>query len=65
MSLKQKSYPLLNGLRNNRMKVNLTKTWELLLRGRATGTLPEPIEIIGRKEKLKLLVVTFEQFPVN
>ena len=34
---------------NNCMKVNLTKTWELLLRGRTTRTPPEPLEIIGRK----------------
>ena len=47
------------------MKVNLTKIWELLLRGRTTRTPPEPLEIIGRKEKLKLLGVTFEQVPVN
>ena len=50
---------------NNCMKVNLTKTWELLLRGKTTRTPPEPLEIIGRKEKLKLLGVTFEQVPVN
>ena len=50
---------------NNRMKVNLTKTWELLLKGRTTRTPPEPLEIIGGKEKLKLLGVTFEQVPVN
>ena len=49
----------------NCMKVNLTKTWELLLRGKTTRTPPEPLEIIGRKEKLKLLGVTFEQVPVN
>ena len=47
------------------MKVNLTKTWELLLRGKSTRMPPEPLEIIGRKEKLKLLGVTFEQVPVN
>ena len=47
------------------MKVNSTKTWELLLRGKTTSTPPEPLEIIGRKEKLKLLGVTFEQVPVN
>ena len=47
------------------MKVNLTKTWELLLKGRTTRTPPEPLEIIGRKEKLKLLGVTFKQVPVN
>ena len=50
---------------NHCMKVNLTKTWELLLRGKTTRTPPEPLEIIGRKEKLKLLGVTFEQVPVN
>ena len=47
------------------MKVNLTKTWELLLQGKTTGTPPGPLEIIGRKEKLKLLGVTVEQVPVN
>ena len=50
---------------NNCMKVNLTKKWELLLREKTTRTPPEPLEIIGRKEKLKLLGVTFEQVPVN
>ena len=47
------------------MKVNLTKTWELLLRGKTTRTPPEPLEIIGRKEILKLVSVTSEQVPVN
>ena len=47
------------------MNCNLTKTWELVLRGKTTRTPPEPLEIIGRKEKLKLLGVTFEQVPVN
>ena len=50
---------------NNCMKVNLKKTWELLLRGKTTRTPPEPLEIIESKEKLKLLGVTFEQVPVN
>ena len=40
---------------NNRMKVNLTKR----------RTSPEPLGIIARNEKLKLLGVTFEQVPVN
>ena len=47
------------------LKVNLTKIWELLLRGQTTRTLSEPLENIERKEKLKLLGVTFEQVPVN
>ena len=42
---------------NNCMKANLTKTWELLLRRKTTRTPPEPLEIIGSKEKLKLLRV--------
>ena len=50
---------------NNCMKVNLTKTWELLLRGKTTRTPPEPLEIIGRKGRLKLLGSTFEQALVN
>ena len=33
----------------NCMKVNLTETRELLLRGRTARTPPEPLEIIGRK----------------
>ena len=47
------------------MKVNLAKTSELLLRGKTTRTPPEPLEIRGRKEKLKPLGVTFEQVTVN
>ena len=47
------------------MKVNLTKTWELLLQGKTTGTPPEQLETIWRKEKLKPLGITFEQVPVN
>ena len=50
---------------NNCMKVNLTKTWELLLRGKTTRTPLESLETVGRKEKLKLLGVTFEQVPVK
>ena len=49
----------------NCMQVNLTRTWELLLRGKTNRTPPEPLKIIGRKEKLKLLGVTFEQVPIN
>lgn len=38
----------------NCMKVNLTKTWELLLRGKTSKTPSEPLEIIGRKEIRKV-----------
>ena len=47
------------------MKVNVTKTRELLLREKTTRTPPEPLEIIARKEKLKPMGVTFKQLPVN
>ena len=50
---------------NNRMKVNLMKTWELLVRGKTTRTPPEPLENIERREKLKLWGITLEQVPVN
>ena len=51
--------------KKNCMQVNLTRPWELLLRGKTTRTPPEPLEIIERKEELELLGVTFEQVPVN
>ena len=38
------------------MQVNLTKTWERLLRGKTTRTPPEPLEIIGRKEDPNFLI---------
>ena len=49
----------------NRMKINLKKTWELLLKGRSTRIPPEPLDIIDRKDKLNLLEVTFEENPTN
>ena len=47
------------------MKVNLTKTWELLLRGKTTRTPPEQLENIEWREKLKLWGIKLEQVPVN
>ena len=49
----------------NRMKINLKKTWELLLRGRSTRIPPEPLDIIERKDMLTLLGVTFKENPMN
>ena len=57
--------PFIEWSKKNCMQVNLTKTWELLLRGETTRTHSEPLEIIGRKEKPKLLGVIFEQVPAN
>ena len=50
---------------DNNMKVNLPKTWELVLRGKTTKVLPEPLEIIERKNNLKLLGVTLEEDLTN
>ena len=47
------------------MKVILTKTWELLLRGKTTRTPPEPLEIIGTKRETETVGRSFEQVPVN
>ena len=53
---------VLNGPRRT---VNLPKTWELLLRGKTTSAPPDALQIIGGKNKLKLMGVTFEQVPLN
>ncbi|CAB4017597.1 Hypothetical predicted protein [Paramuricea clavata] len=49
-----------NWARRNRMTLNLTKTWEMLLSGGTSKPPPAPIEGIERKEWLKLLGVTFK-----
>ena len=50
-----------NWARRNRMTLNLSKTWEMLLSGGTSKPPPVPIEGIERKEWLKLLGVTFEE----
>ena len=45
------------------MKLNLSKTKELVIRGRTTA--PEPIVTIERVSYLKLLGVTFQDSPTN
>ena len=47
------------------MKLNLSKTKELVIRGRTTVLPPKPIVIIGRVSSLKLLGVTFPDRPSN
>ena len=47
---------------DNNMKFNLQKTWELVLRGKTTKALSEPLE---RKNNLRLLGVTLEEDPTN
>lgn len=50
---------------NNRMSLNLSKTWEMLLRSRTTQPAPPPVPGIERKEWLKLLGITFHEDPCN
>ncbi|KAL9978633.1 hypothetical protein ACROYT_G016170 [Oculina patagonica] len=48
---------------NNRMSLNLSKTWEMLLHSRTTQPAPPPVLGIERKEWLKLLGITFHEDP--
>ena len=54
-----------NWAANNRMSLNLSKTWEMLLRSRTTKPSPPPVPGIERKEWLKLLAITFHEDPCN
>ena len=47
------------------MKLNLSKTRELVIRGRTTLPPPEPIVTIERVSSLKLLGLTFQDSPTN
>ena len=49
-----------NWATRNRMTLNLSKTWEMLLSGRTSKPPPGPINGIKRKKWLKLLGVTFK-----
>ena len=51
---------------NNRMSLNLSKMWEMLLRSRTTQPAPPPVPAgIERKEWLKLLGIAFHEDPCN
>ncbi|CAB3982307.1 Hypothetical predicted protein, partial [Paramuricea clavata] len=47
----------------NRMSLNLGKTWEMVVSGKSTNPLPEPITGIERKTWLKLLGTTLQNDP--
>ena len=49
----------------NQMTLNLSKTWEMLLKGRRPKVPPAPLAIVERKTQLKLHGVTFEADPLN
>ena len=50
---------------NNGMSLNLSKTWEMLLRRRTIKPASPPVPGIERKEWLKLLGITFHEDPCN
>ena len=47
----------------NRMKLNLTKTWETVVHGKISKLLPPLVQGIKRKSWLKLLGIIFEENP--
>ena len=50
---------------DNRMDINLEKTWEMVLKGNSLRPLPDPLQFIECKEWLKLLGVLFQNNPCN
>ena len=49
----------------NRMKLNFSKTWEMVVRGKIPCALDDRIFGIERKDSLKLLGVNFNENPCN
>ena len=41
--------------KNNRISLNLGKTWEMLMKGKTEKDQPDPLQYIKRKSNLKLL----------
>jgi len=49
----------------NQMTLNLSKTWEMLVKSRSPKVPPAPLAIVDPKGQLKLVGVTFETDPMN
>lgn len=49
----------------NRMTLNFSKTWEMVVRGKISKPLPSPVIGVERRDWLKLLGVTFHENPCN
>ena len=49
----------------NRMKLNIKKTWEMIVKGKTTKPPPGQVQSIERKSELKILGVTFHENPLN
>ena len=52
---------LINWSTQNNMKLNLKKTWEMVIRGKSVKPVPEEIPNIERRDELKLLGVFFNE----
>lgn len=44
---------------SNRMALNLSRTWEVLIHGKTTKPKPQPVAGVGRKSWLTLLGIIF------
>lgn len=49
-----------NWIAINNMSLNMSKTWEMIVRGNTAKSLPPQLSGINRKEWLKLLGITFQ-----
>ena len=56
---------IMNWSGRNRMELNFTKTWEMIIHGNTTHPLPKPLPTITRKSWLKILGVTLHEKPGN
>ena len=67
LSLPDHSFIEVNSIQHwavkNRMKLNLTKTWEMVVHGRISKPLPPLVQGIERKSWLKLLGIIFQENP--
>ncbi len=50
---------------NNRMALNMKKTYEMIVRGNVRTPLPDPFPSIERKTWLKILGITLQDLPCN
>ena len=46
------------------MKLNYKKTWEMVIHGKISRPLPDPLTMISRKSWLKILGGTFQENPI-
>jgi sarcosine oxidase/L-pipecolate oxidase len=48
----------------NRMELNFKKSWEMVIHGKISCPLPDPLPMISHKNWLKILGVTFQANPI-